>query len=111
MNCSLPPFTEEGLLSVGDYPLTLAQLRASYLVTGQCVPSSTWDRAWRGYLVDNLEVLVRQLWQVDITAIFINGSFIEDKDHPNDINGYFECDPRHFRRLTQELITLNPPQI
>jgi hypothetical protein len=111
VNCPLPPFTEEGLLPVGDYPLTLAQLRASYLVTGQCVPSSTWDRAWRGHLADNLEVLLKQLWQVGITVIFINGSFIEDKDHPNDIDGYFECDPRHLRQLIQELNALDPYQI
>ena len=27
-----------------------------------------------------------------IENVFIDGSFAEDKDHPNDIDGYFECD-------------------
>lgn len=31
-----------------------------------------------------------------VTEIFIDGSFLEDKDHPNDIDGYFECDWREF---------------
>ena len=26
-----------------------------------------------------------------MTEIFLDGSFVEDKDHPNDIDGYFEC--------------------
>lgn len=43
-------------------------------------------------LVNNLEIMADQLWQVGIQNIFIDGSFVEDKDHPNDIDGYFECD-------------------
>ena len=40
---SLPPFTAEGLLPAGGYPLTLDELRASFLVTGAGVDSATWD--------------------------------------------------------------------
>ena len=110
---ALPPFTEAGLLPVGDYPMTLAQLRASYLVTGQDVPSPTWDVAWRHYLVGNLEILVGQLWQVGIDRIYINGSFVEDKDHPNDIDGYFERDVLYFAsgRLQRDLNALDPYKI
>jgi hypothetical protein len=42
--------------------------------------------------VNNLAVMAGQLWQVGITNIFIDGSFVEQKDHPGDIDGYFECD-------------------
>jgi hypothetical protein len=45
-------------------------------------------------LVNNLEVLTRQLWQVGIRDVFADGSFAEDKEHPNDIDGYFESDLR-----------------
>jgi hypothetical protein len=38
--------------------------------------------------VDNLAVLVAQLWQVGIDRIFIDGSFAQDKPRPNDIDGY-----------------------
>src|SRR5699024_3345077 len=51
----------------------------------------TWDSRWRLKLIDNCEILVNQLRQTGITEIFLNGSFVEEKDHPNDIDGYFEC--------------------
>src|SRR5207302_7131057 len=92
----LPPFTTEGLLPPGDYPLTLPALRASYLVTGEGVGSPTWDAAWRSELVDNLAVLVGQLSRCGIYEVFVDGSFVENKDHPNDIDGYFPCDVRLY---------------
>jgi hypothetical protein len=84
-------FTADGLLPPGDYRGTLTELSSSILVHG---PSNikNWDSSWRGRLVDNLAILVEQLWGVGISNIFINGSFVEDKEHPNDIDGYFECD-------------------
>jgi hypothetical protein len=33
---------------------------------------------------------------VDIAHIYLNGSFVEDKDHPNDIDIYFDCDRKYF---------------
>src|ERR1700730_9812930 len=92
----LPGFAADGLLPSGDYPLTLTELRESFLVTGVGVDSEHWDKPWRSQLVDNLDVLVRQLWQVGIDRIFVDGSFVEEKDHPNDIDGYFECDLRYL---------------
>ena len=87
----LPPFNSDGILPPGDYPLTLDELTDSMLVCGQ-PNSETWDWQWRLHLLKNLVNLVDQLWQVGITEIFIDGSFVADKDHPNDIDGYFECD-------------------
>ncbi len=106
----LPLFTSDGVLPRGDYPLTLADLRASQLVTGEGVASDAWDSKWRLVLVENLEVLVKQLWQVGIERIFVNGSFVEDKDHPNDIDGYFECDFRYLAsgQLERGLNALDP---
>ncbi len=108
----VPQFDENGVLPPGDYPLTLDQLRESLLVEGSQL-SSHWDRDWRLALVENLSVMCRQLWQVGIVEIFVNGSFVEDKDHPNDIDGYFVCD---FRRLAsgdlqRELNVLDPHKI
>jgi len=88
---SLPDFTDGGLLPPGDYPLALEELRESFLVSGPSSGYPTWDAGWRLRLVENLAILARQLWQVGITRIFVDGSFVEDKDHPNDIDGYFEC--------------------
>jgi hypothetical protein len=111
----LPEFTDDGLLPPGDYELTLYELRASMLVVGpgarQRFPH--WDERWRGHLVENLEVLVRQLWQVGITEIFVNGSFAEVKEHPNDIDGYFECELMRLASgdLQHELNLLDPHKI
>lgn len=72
-----------------------------------------WDIDWRRTLVGNLAILVRQLWQVGISEIFVDGSFVEDKDHPNDIDGNFECDLKHLAsgRLEQELNRLDPHKV
>ena len=63
--------------------------------------------------VDNLAVLVRQLWEVGIDRIFVDGSFVEEKDHPNDVDGYFECDLRYFAsgRLRWGLNAIDPQHI
>ena len=90
----LPAFTRDGVLPPGNYELTLDELRSSLLVRGPSSGRPGWDAAWRATLVDNLEVLVRQLWSIGITEVFIDGSFVEDVDHPNDIDGYFVCDLR-----------------
>jgi hypothetical protein len=109
----LPPFQTNGLLPVGDYPLTLDGLRACHLVTGKFSDSVTWDRAHRTYLVDQLEIMVVQLWQIGLDRIFIDGSFVENKDHPNDIDGYFECDVRLFvsGELERRLNALDPLKV
>jgi hypothetical protein len=91
MRGSLPPFTEDGVLPAGDYGLTLEELAASPLVLGWG-DADQWDIVWRGQLVSNLAVMVRHLWQVGIREVFVDGSFVEDKPHPNDIDGYFTCD-------------------
>jgi len=110
----LPRFDADGLLPAGDYTLTLGELYRSMLVRGpdpQLYPH--WDADWRRTLVSNLEILVRQLRQVDVTEIYIDGSFTEDKDHPNDIDGYFVCDVRRFAigELERRLNLLDPHKV
>lgn len=87
----LPGFTIDGLLPPCDYPLTFDQLVDSHLVSGGR-HGAGWDEEWRLHLVKNLATLVAQLWDIGILEIFIDGSFTENKAHPNDIDGYFECD-------------------
>lgn len=112
MTAELPPFDNDGLLPPGDYPLTFKELRNSVLVLGPSDPAwcPNWDSVWRETLVNNLEILTRQLWQVGITDIYADGSFAEDKDHPSDIDGYFVCDLDFLAsgRLQRELNLLDP---
>lgn len=111
----IPPFQADGLLPPGDYEVSFDELRRSILVVGAGgeAMSPTWDAGWRAKLVDNLEILTRQLWQVGITEVFADGSFAEDKDHPNDIDGYFVCGlgPLASGQLARELNLLDPFKI
>lgn len=106
-------FNEHGLLAAGDYELTIDELRVSLLVNGPGKAAPNWDADWRGELVDNLEVMVQQLWQVGITEIYVDGSFAEDKDHPNDIDGYFECEMTALvsGELERELNLIDPYKV
>lgn len=112
---AIPEFQADGVLPPGDYEVTFAELRGSILVAGPHVAArrATWDNVWRERLVDSLEVLTRQLWQVGITEVFADGSFAEDKDHPNDIDGYFVCDLGRLKsgELTRQLNLLDPHKI
>lgn len=103
-------FTADGVLPPRDHDLTIEELRASMLVTGPEGHDPGWDSSWRAKLVDNLTILVRQLWTVGIEEIFIDGSFAQDKNRPNDIDGYFVCDLRQqvSGELERKLNALDP---
>src|ERR1039457_5717036 len=111
----IPSFDSDGLLPPGDYEVSLDDLRQSVLVKGppHTKGHSSWDAAWREKLVKNLEILTRQLWQVGIREVFADGSFAEDKDHPNDIDGYFVCDlqPLITGELARKLNLLDPSKV
>ena len=112
---TLPPFDPDGLLPLGDYELSLEELRESILVSGPGDPQAypSWDRPWRERLVQNLGTLTHQLWQVGVREIFADGSFAEDKDHPNDIDGYFVCDLKELStgELERKLNLLDPSKV
>jgi hypothetical protein len=111
----LPDFTSDGLLPPGDYTLSLEELKQSMLVTGP--PDKRgylgWNAGWRAYLVGNLAILVGELRQVGIREIFVDGSFAEDKERPNDIDGYFVCELKRLAsgELARELNLLNSHKV
>jgi hypothetical protein len=43
-------------------------------------------------VVENAEILTKELWAVGIKSVYLDGSFVEDKDRPNDIDGYLRQD-------------------
>jgi len=110
---AIPEFTENGLLPPGDYALTFNELRKSFLVTGEGCDEPNWDAAWRSHLVDNLETLTVELWTVGVERVFVNGSFVERKPHPNDIDGYFEVEFKYFvcGKLQKDLNFLNEHKV
>ncbi len=95
----------------GDYEVSFDELRNSVLAHGPVADSSPrWDKDWRRRLIDNLEVLTRQLWSIGIREVYADGSFVEDKDHPNDIDGYFVCELQELAsgELARQLNLLDP---
>ena len=109
---AVPTFDPDGLLPPGDYEVSLEELRRSILVSGPGDPNAypSWDKPWRDLLVRNFEILTNQLWQVGIREIFADGSFAEDKEHPNDIDGYFVCALKELisGELERQLNLLDP---
>lgn len=103
-------FNDDGLLPPQDFPMTINELRESLLVCGS-QDNSPWDQKKRLLLVNNLEILVNQLHQVGIDQIFIDGSFVEDKASPGDIDGYFVVDPVRLTDIVKELNTIDPHKI
>lgn len=115
MSDTIPEFGSDGLLPPGDYAATLAELRESILVQGprNRLTYPSWDANWRLWLVEQLQMMVNQLWMVGVTEIFVDGSFVEDKDHPNDIDGYFVCELDRLAsgELQRELNLLDPQKV
>lgn len=109
----IPDFDADGLLPPGDYEVSFEELRRSTLVTGDAQHRQNWDASWRAQLVGNLEILTRQLWSVGVREVYADGSFAEDKDHPNDIDGYFVCDlqPLITGELARRLNLLEPSKV
>ncbi len=108
----LPSFNSLGILPPGDYPLTFSQLRQSLLVQGSG-EHPDWDTSWRFHLINQCEIMVHQLWRIGITEIYLDGSFVEEKSHPNDIDGYFVCDAFYLASgdLERDLNALDPYKI
>lgn len=93
--------------------MTIDQLKESVLVVGGSAKSENWDQEWRLKLVENVDILANQLAKVGFDTLYLDGSFVENKDHPNDIDGYFNCDEEDlaFGRIPGELNALDPFKI
>lgn len=102
-------FNSEGYLNPKDYFVTFAEIRESLLVKGPIgIDPVKWDEKWRLKLVNNFELLTKELWSQGIEDVFMDGSFVTDKPHPNDIDGYFDTklkveDAVKFAQLRQKL--------
>jgi hypothetical protein len=111
----IPAFDSDGLLPPGDYEVSFEDLRNSVLVLGpgQRDGDGPWDIQWRAELVTNFEALTLQLWAVGVREVYADGSFVEDKQHPNDIDGYFVCDLNYLitGELTRKLNRLDASKV
>jgi hypothetical protein len=108
----LPPFDESGVLPQ-DSEATLDELRQSHLVTGRGVGSEHWDSSWRAELVVRVGVVFDLFSRAGgLVEFWIDGSFVEAVDHPQDIDAFFTLDdPREWLTLPDRLNQLEGSDI
>jgi hypothetical protein len=75
------------------------------LVKGPKNGSPNWNTQWRGLLVRNLRSVAKTLGYLGVEHLIIDGSFVEQKDHPNDIDAYFPISRERWvsREVEREL--------
>jgi len=88
---AIPPLTPTACYRPGDYEASFDELRRSVPLKGLATQRMGPQMA---------RTPVRPIWNcslpaslraVGIREVFADGSLLEDKDHPNDIDGYFVC--------------------
>jgi len=106
----IPSFDLDGVLPPGDHEVTLEEISQSVLIGGPATAVPGWDKEWRQHLTDNLGIIVKQLWTIGIFGIYVDGSYAEDRLHPNDVDVYFECDRKYLisGQLENDLNRIDP---
>ena len=77
---SIPAVLPNGELPPGEYQASLDDIEARYGVSTDC----------RKLLMQGLHKAARNFELSDVSTLWINGSFITDKEEPNDIDGCWE---------------------
>ncbi|MDH5415200.1 MAG: hypothetical protein OEW87_13775 [Flavobacteriaceae bacterium] len=77
---TIPSLNENGELDEGEYEATLDEIAVVYGLSS--------DR--RKVLMQGLREAAENLEKAGVKKIWVNGSFITDKDEPNDIDGCWE---------------------
>ncbi len=64
---------------------------------------------WRSFLLSGLEAALESLKNAGCRTVYIDGSFITDKEYPNDFDGCWEEDGVNPYALDPVLLILNEP--
>lgn len=87
-------FNPNGLLPIGDHPLSLKEIRNSVLVKGSPPREALFSFA---------EPIIKQLWSIHVPKIYIIGSFVENKPTPSDLDLYIPVDNEKFAEFLTQL--------
>jgi hypothetical protein len=86
----IPDLTEDGLLPPGVYPASLEEIGERF---GRA-------NAVRKGLFGGLTRALHNLSEAGVERVYINGSFVTDKELPNDVDGCWDADgPLDLGRL------------
>jgi hypothetical protein len=75
----IPGFTDEGLLPPGVHETGLEELKQKM----------GWSRKRQG-LLEGLEEVLEMMASSGVARAYLDGSFVTDKDRPNDIDGCYD---------------------
>ena len=94
----IPQFTDEGLLPAGVHETDLAELREKM----------GWSRKRQG-LLEGLEVALELMASCGVVRVYLDGSFVTDKDRPNDIDGCYDLAEHVTAEDLKRLAPIFPP--
>ncbi len=75
----IPQFTDEGLLPAGVHETDLEEIREKM----------GWSRK-RRELLEGLEEALELMATCGVARVYLDGSFVTDKDRPNDVDGCYD---------------------
>lgn len=75
----IPGFTDEGLLTPGVHETDLEELKEKM----------GWSRK-RRELLEGLEEALALMASCGVARVYLDGSFVTDKDRPNDVDGCYD---------------------
>lgn len=91
----VPDFTEEGLLPSGIHKATLKEIQEKLGWSGR-----------RRRLLEGLERALDLMAACSVQRVYVDGSFVTDKDRPNDIDGCY--DPAEGAEGVERLRRMHP---
>jgi len=94
----IPRFTDEGLLPPGVYGTDLEELKEKM----------DWSRK-RGELLEGLEEALELIASCDVVRVYLDGSFVTEKDRPNDIDGCYDLADDVTAEDLRRLAPIFPP--
>lgn len=94
----IPQFTEEGLLIPGVHETDLEELKEKM----------GWSRKRRD-LLEGLEEVLELMASCGVVRAYLDGSFVTDKDRPNDIDGCFDLSEDVTAEDLRRLVPVFPP--
>lgn len=97
----IPTFDANGNLPAGIYQTTLSEIRITL----------AWN-AKRQELVEGLARAIRNLAEAGVKRVWIGGSFVSDKEEPNDIDGCWDDRPGPIdvSKLDDVFLDTRPPR-
>lgn len=96
----IPPFTDEGMLPPGVHETDLEELKEKM----------SWSRKRRDLLA-GLEEALELMASCGVARAYLDGSFVTDKDRPNDIDGCYDLTEDVTAENLGRLAPIFPPSL